>query len=147
MSPPLTEEQALALARYKINQKVTGLARIDTFNTLDPMRQEILVECAYQIGVVGLTKFKLMWAALAQHDFEEAARQMLDSKVAREQTPRRWQEHARRMRGETESEAAHLGRLAAEAAAEEAARAGRGAGGAGASRRGPAHHHRRRGHG
>ena len=98
---PLTRAQGLELARYKIEQKATALARIDTFNTLDADRQELLVECAYQIGVGGLAKFKKMWAALAQKDFHTAAKEMLDSKVAKEQTPARWQAHAKRMRGET----------------------------------------------
>lgn len=98
--PPLTEEQGLELAQYKINQKVAGLARIDTFNTLDPVRQEILVECAYQIGVGGLAKFKKMWAALTKKDYKTAAMEMLDSKVAKEQTPARWEAHAKRMVGD-----------------------------------------------
>ena len=103
---PLTRAQGLELARYKIEQKATALARIDTFNTLDADRQELLVECAYQIGVGGLTKFKKMWAALARKDFQAAAEEMLDSKVAQEQTPARWQAHAKRMRGESETETA-----------------------------------------
>lgn len=133
-APPLTEQQGVELARYKINQKVAGLARIDTFNTLDPMRQEILVECAYQIGVAGLAKFKRMWAALADGNYLEAAKEMLDSKVAREQTPKRWEDHAKRMVGgpvrgveralglaeSAQAEAAQLDALAAAAAKEDA---------------------------
>ena len=95
---PLTEPEAEQLAKRKINEKAERLSKLKPFNGLDIARQEILIDCAYQIGVGGLIKFRKMWAALAAGDYNEAADQMLDSKVAREQTPARWQEHARRMR-------------------------------------------------
>ena len=91
---PLTEPEAEELCKRKINEKAERLSKVHAFNGLDTTRQEILIDCAYQIGVGGLLKFKKMWSALSDGDYEEAARQLLDSKVAREQTPARWQEHA-----------------------------------------------------
>lgn len=43
---------------------------------------EIIVEMVFQLGMGGVSKFKKMWSALENQDYEEAANQMLDSKWA-----------------------------------------------------------------
>ena len=48
----------------------------------------ILCEMIYQMGFAGVSKFKIMIAALQQNNFVEAGRQMLDSRWAK-QTPNR----------------------------------------------------------
>ena len=48
----------------------------------------ILCEMIYQMGFAGVSKFKMMIAALQQNNFVEAGRQMLDSRWAK-QTPNR----------------------------------------------------------
>ena len=48
----------------------------------------ILCEMTYQMGFGGVSKFKMMIAALQQNDFVEASLQMLDSRWAK-QTPNR----------------------------------------------------------
>jgi len=58
--------------------------------------QEIIIEMVFQLGMGGVSKFRKMWEALKDRDFEEAAAQMLDSRWAK-QTPRRCQEMASRM--------------------------------------------------
>ena len=50
--------------------------------------KEVLIEMVYQMGVGGVSKFKKMWAALDNEDYEEAGNQMLDSRWAK-QTPAR----------------------------------------------------------
>ena len=52
---------------------------------------------AYQIGVNGLLKFKKMISAIEFGDWEEAERQALDSKWAK-QTPARAHRHAKVIR-------------------------------------------------
>lgn len=60
-------------------------------------RQDILTSMAYQMGVSGLSKFHHMLQAVAAHDWNEAAKQMLDSTWAT-QTPERANRHAAVMR-------------------------------------------------
>lgn len=70
------------------------------FNALDPSRQAVLVNMAFQLGLTRLMKFRNFRAALAELDYERAADEMLDSKWAREDTPKRAEELAGIMRGQ-----------------------------------------------
>ena len=49
---------------------------------LDSVRQLVLVDMAFNMGVPRLRKFKKMWAAIHQEDFRTAAKEMLDSRWA-----------------------------------------------------------------
>jgi len=60
-------------------------------------RREIIVEMFFQLGYVGTLKFKKMFAAIEQGDFEEAANEMMRSLWA-DQTPARAFELSERMR-------------------------------------------------
>lgn len=53
---------------------------------------DVLTESVFQIGYVGLSKFKKMIEALKQGDYKLAAIEMMDSKWFR-QTPNRVQKH------------------------------------------------------
>ena len=48
----------------------------------------VLIEMVFQLGIGGVSKFKKMWFALQQQDYNEASVQMLDSRWAK-QTPSR----------------------------------------------------------
>jgi lysozyme len=48
----------------------------------DDIRQNVLVEMRFNIGMAGLNKFTKMWAALDAKDYNEAAKQMLLSQWA-----------------------------------------------------------------
>ncbi|QDP56855.1 MAG: putative endolysin [Prokaryotic dsDNA virus sp.] len=56
--------------------------------TLPESIQDVVIECCYQLGVTGFSKFKKTLAYLEAHEFEKAALEMLDSKWAK-QTPNR----------------------------------------------------------
>ena len=56
----------------------------------EPVRQDVLVTMAYQLGVRGLSGFRLMIKAVDRRDWRTAALEMLDSEWAR-QTPLRAQ--------------------------------------------------------
>ena len=58
--------------------------------------QHILVNMVFQMGAAGVGKFKMMNAAIEDGDFQEASRQMLDSRWAR-QTPNRANRLSERM--------------------------------------------------
>ena len=49
---------------------------------LDSVRQLVLVDMAFNMGVPRLCKFKKMWAAIHEDDFRTAAKEMLDSRWA-----------------------------------------------------------------
>ena len=70
------------------------------YNKLDDNRQAIIMSMAYQMGTSGLLNFRKMWLALASENYAEAAKEMLDSKWAR-QTPERAERHARVILGES----------------------------------------------
>lgn len=59
------------------------------FYFLDNTRQAVLTSMAYQMGKGGLKKFKKTLQAIRAFDYEEAAREMLDSKWHREDSPNR----------------------------------------------------------
>jgi len=47
---------------------------------LSPNRQKVLINMTFNLGITGLTKFKKMWLALYDGDYEEVCDQMKDSK-------------------------------------------------------------------
>ena len=51
----------------------------------------VLIEMVFQLGIGGVSKFKNMWRALKQNDYQIASEEMLDSKWAK-QTPKRAEE-------------------------------------------------------
>ena len=51
-------------------------------DSLDSVRQLVLVDMAFNMGVPRLCKFKKMWAAIHENDFRTAAKEMLDSRWA-----------------------------------------------------------------
>jgi lysozyme len=61
---------------------------------LSPVRQDIIVEMAYQMGMAGIYKFKNMWEAIDRRDINGAAKEMLDSQWARSDSPARAHEMA-----------------------------------------------------
>lgn len=47
---------------------------------LSPVRQAVLIELCFNMGLDGLQKFKRMFGALVQQDYEHAASEMMASK-------------------------------------------------------------------
>lgn len=63
----------------------------------DDPRDVILQSMAYQLGTSGLSKFKNMWKAIEQGDWDTASKEALDSRWAK-QTPERAKRHAEVLR-------------------------------------------------
>lgn len=60
-----------------------GLSSIFSwFNSLDPVRQDVLVDMAFNLGVGGVLAFRKMLAAVKAGEWAIAADEMLDSKWA-----------------------------------------------------------------
>lgn len=71
---------------------------LPTFDSLSGGRQAAVVDMAYQLGPGGFKSFNRMITAISIGDFEEAARQIEDSKYWREDAPARARRSAEAMR-------------------------------------------------
>ncbi len=63
------------------------------FDNLPDNAKDVLLNMAYQLGVPQLLRFRRMWAAISNNDWQTASTEMLDSRWAK-QTPRRANELA-----------------------------------------------------
>ena len=79
----ITKEQAYYLAKNDIEivEKEVCKAHPCVLE-LDEIRQRIIIDMAFNMGVPRLGKFKKMWKAIEEENFEEAKIQMLDSRWA-----------------------------------------------------------------
>ncbi|EIE26191.1 lysozyme-like protein [Coccomyxa subellipsoidea C-169] len=78
----------------------TAAQFVSNYDSLTTARQAVLIDMAFNLGRAGLAGFVNFKRALEAEDYEEAARQMLDSRWAR-QTGRRATEDAAIMRSGT----------------------------------------------
>lgn len=84
----ITWDEADAMLRARVAQARTDAATLPVYSALDAVRQGVLVEMVYQMGVTGVRGFVRALAALARQDWGAAADEMLSSVWAR-QTPAR----------------------------------------------------------
>ena len=80
-----TQEQAddaLAQEAAALDAKLSS--DIACYGALNPVRQAVLIDAAYNMGVVGLLAFRHMLAYLAQGNMDGAAGELLNSDAARE---------------------------------------------------------------
>lgn len=65
------------------------------FLGLDRVREAVVISMEFQVGDLRL--WPRFCNAMAVRDYTQAAKDILDSKVAREQAPKRWQRQAKMM--------------------------------------------------
>ena len=81
----ITEEDAYFLAHRDIEIVEEELsASRSVVKELDAIRQRVLVDMAFNMGIPRLNKFFRMWNAINERDYEGAAIEMLDSLWARQ---------------------------------------------------------------
>ena len=81
----ITEDEARFLCNNDIDIVERELvAEFPIVAELDSIRQRVLIDMAFNVGVPRLTGFRNMWAAIHCGDYSEAAGEMLDSKWARQ---------------------------------------------------------------
>ena len=79
----ITEADAVYLATNDVQIVEEELLRAHScVEQLDAVRQLIVVDMAFNMGVPRLCKFKMMWAAIHDKDYPTAAKEMLDSRWA-----------------------------------------------------------------
>ena len=81
----INEADARYLALNDIKIVENELCKVHTcVDDLDAVRQLILMDMAFNMGVPRLCKFKKMWNAIHEGNFDAASLEMMDSKWARE---------------------------------------------------------------
>ena len=79
----ITEADAILLAENDVQIVEDELLRAHPcVDRLDAVRQLVLIDMAFNMGVPRLCKFKKMWAAIHDEDFTTASKEMLDSRWA-----------------------------------------------------------------
>ena len=87
----ITRAEAEVLLDNDIVGAIDALTRrFPWFTRLDPIRQRVLVDLCVQLGINGVARFKKTIGFIEAGDFEEAALELLRSRLA-EQTPNRAQ--------------------------------------------------------
>lgn len=96
----MPEDEAHLLLRYRLN-KIDGEldGRLPWYDSLPDAKKSALQDMAYQMGVAGVMKFKKFLAALEAGKWDQAAKEMLDSKWAKTDSPNRARELAGIIRG------------------------------------------------
>jgi len=81
----ITEDEARYLLKNDI--KIVEdelLERKPEVAGLDSVRQRVLVDMGFNLGIPTLLKFQNMWAAIEEEDFERAAEEAMDSRWAKQ---------------------------------------------------------------
>lgn len=94
----ISREEAFVLLDNDVARAVAeSRRRLAWFDQLDAVRQMVVIDMVFNLGIVGFCKFERMIAALEQGDWQLAAVHMLDSKWS-EQVGGRATELAQMMR-------------------------------------------------
>jgi len=85
---PFTKREGEIILKNSVTDLFYQLSPKFWFRIQNAVRQGVLLNMAYNLGVEGLLKFKRMIAALLDKDYELAADELMDSDAARELTTR-----------------------------------------------------------
>ena len=80
----ISYDEALYLLRNDLTRAIDELSHFEWYSTLDINRAIALVDMNFNLGLSRFLTFKKMIEALKQHDYETAAREMLDSRWAKQ---------------------------------------------------------------
>lgn len=90
----ITEDEAIALLGNRVTAARQQAATLPVFAKLDKVRQNVVTEMVYQLGLGGAKTFTATLAALARGDYAAAAADIRHSHLAQE-TPARAERYAR----------------------------------------------------
>lgn len=86
----MNEVEAERILKLMISKCVDQLEEAIPFiNKLDTVRQDCLINMCFNMGLVGLLKFKKALLLVKAGDYQKASIEMLDSKWARDDVPER----------------------------------------------------------
>ena len=89
---------AQLLLLHDVRDVLASLTQFNWFLSLDRVRQQVLIEMVFQLGMTKFLTFRKMREALQTGDYARAADEMLDSKWAKSDSPARAKRAADRMR-------------------------------------------------
>ena len=79
----ISQEEAMVLLTNDINAARASVSRaFPWFPTLDAVRQRVLIDLSFNMGIGGLQGFVHMLSAVQRGDYDTAAEELLDSKWA-----------------------------------------------------------------
>lgn len=102
----ITTEEAMMLLRNDIEEVVSHLSKKLIWRDLSEVRQRVLADMAFQLGLEGLMKFKETLNAIHSAEYQKAAEKMRQSRWYA-QTPKRAARLAKMMA--TDQDAPELG--------------------------------------
>lgn len=76
----LTDEEVEFILQTDIKRVVSNCRSLDYWNTLDPVRQLIIADMVFNLGLPRFSLFRKLNAALALKDYTLAAAEMKDSR-------------------------------------------------------------------
>ena len=96
----ITLDEARVLLRNDITRVLVECRAQDWWEQLErePVRARVILNMAFNLGLPRLLGFRRMIAAIRRQDWDAAADEMLDSKWAREDVPKRAEKLAQMMR-------------------------------------------------
>lgn len=81
----ISKLEAHFLLLNDIDNEIDALkARLPFFKSLDPIRQVVLVDMSFNLGIAGLLKFKNTLSLIEQGKYSAAATEMLNSRWAQQ---------------------------------------------------------------
>ena len=95
--------EAMTLLDHDIDAAVVSVETLTWFEALNSVRQRVVLDLRFNLGLIGLLGFTQMIDAIKRGAFDEAADHLLDSQYAR-QLPARAQENAQLLRAGVDSE-------------------------------------------
>ncbi len=82
---PISHEVADLLFKDDYNRCLKDYEQLrPLIGELNPVRRAVIIDMLFNLGLPRLKEFKKTFAAIRAKDFEEAAKEMLDSKWARQ---------------------------------------------------------------
>jgi len=98
MNAGLSDDEMLYLLRNDLAESERELMKFDWFTKMDRVRQEVLIELHFNIGLSNLLGFKNMIAYLSKGSYINAATQLLKSLWAKQVGENRSSDMAKRLR-------------------------------------------------
>lgn len=80
----LRQDEISLIFSNDISESIDEVSDHEWFNDLDEIRQSVIVNMVFNMGMPTVLEFTNMITALKIHDYEVAAEEMLDSKWARQ---------------------------------------------------------------
>lgn len=75
----ISREEALLMLRNDIREVTGRLEQYEWYSKLDPIRQKVIIDMCFNLGLNGLLRFRNMIAAIEAGDYQAAADQMVNS--------------------------------------------------------------------